>query len=284
MSTDFLDVLETQLDAAARRRYARHQRRAPRQLFGEIAVAAVAVATIALAVVVLGGGSRSADHSARTPAGGASGNATALRGTRVSVLNASTRPGAARRVADRLTAAGAHIVRVGDDPSRLAGTEVAYARGAGGAALAVSQFLTHIPPQLAALRLSPVDAATRAIAGDAPVVVRVGRDDIVTPLATAPVVFRTGCPAHSRELASGDIEAAMDSVLQAWPAEDRAILGTSGSVNGSPYEGAVARACGTRLVDRTVFVRLDRTARASQVTVLVSCDGHGRWIVWRRLP
>src|SRR4051794_35011181 len=98
MTTDFLDALETQLDAAARRRYTR---RAPRRLFGEIAVAAVAIAAIALAVVVLGGGSDTADHSARTPTPAGTGDATALRGLRVSVLNATSRAGAAREVADR---------------------------------------------------------------------------------------------------------------------------------------------------------------------------------------
>jgi hypothetical protein len=57
----------------------------------------------------------------------------------------------------------------------------------------------------------------------------------------------------------------------------------SGSANGSPYESEIAQACGPQMVDRTVFVKLDLTADASQVTVFVACDGNGSWVVWRRL-
>jgi hypothetical protein len=285
--TEFLDVLETQLDAAARRRYA--PRRAPRRLFGEIAVAAVAVAAIALAVIVLGG--RGETHSARTPtsAAGATTLAARVGDAGVVVLNATTRPGAAGALASRLTRAGVHVVRVGDDADRysLEDTDVRYAPGAAGAALAVSELLTGIPQRLAALRVAPLDASTTAMAGPAAqVVVRVGRDDLVTPVGTAPVRFRDGfhdgCPSN---LGDPVVGGAPESVLLAWPEADRAVLAGARPAYRSGWRKRIEQLCGPDAVASTMVVDLELTAHigaAAKVTLFVACNDGG-WVVWRSL-
>lgn len=289
MSTDFLDVLEAQLDAAARRRYAGH--RAPRRLFGELAAAAVAVAAITLAVVVLSG--RSETHSARTPQPAArSTPALGDRAQRAKVVVLMDHIQPALRIVRQLTGALGRPVPFQQDPVRgLGSTVILYAPGQGRAALEVSQFLTGIPRRLAALRVQPLDPVSARAAGTgAQVVVRAGRDNLVLPKDPAPVTFRdgfgAGCPTHPRPVGPGDVEAAMSSVLLAWPEDEGAVIASARTANGSPWQGLIERRCGSRTVDSTIVLGLELTRSPShppRVVLFVACDGDGRWVVWRSL-
>ena len=271
MSTDFLDVLEGQLEAAARRRYERpHRRRLP----GALLVAAASAAVVALVIAVAGGGSGTL-HGARTPAAGSGPAIPSVRGIEVAVLNGAQNPARALALAGRLRAAGARVTRVGDAPqlNPNGSTFVDYRHGHESAALAISQFINHLPPGLAALRVFGEGS------DKADVAVHVGRDDIVAPPPTAAVRFEDGCPGHVRELHSGDIENAMASVLLAAPPADRAVVITA-YINGHVPE---ASGCGPTVAARTVVVVVDRTARGTSEKLSLACDGHG-WRVWHREP
>jgi hypothetical protein len=270
--TEFLDVLETQLHDAARRRYA--PRRAPRRLFGEIAVAAVALGAVAAVIVVLGG--RGDTHSAKTPSAPAPAVGKSVVGLRISVLNATTTPGVARAAADRLAAAGAHIVLVTDDRRHdLDFTQVIYRAGHAADGLAVSRFIGGMTPRDAGLRvIGPLASNSEADRLDADVVLRLGRadhyGDIQLRADQSALSFVSNCRPGFRRLSEWDAVQAGYAVLHHWPEADGAVL------RGPPNR---TNDCGERA---TVIVSLELTATGKTVHAFVSCVGD-HWVVWRRL-
>ena len=134
------------------------------------------IAVAIIAVTQLGGGGSSTPSSAPVTVGssaGAAAPATPLaRGSvTVSVLNGTTTPGLASKVADQAERGGFKRGQVTNaaDQARTA-TTVQYAPGQRGAAQQVASII-NVP------RISPLDANTQAIAGpDAQVVVTVGSD------------------------------------------------------------------------------------------------------------
>jgi hypothetical protein len=90
----------------------------------------------------------------------------------VAVLNGTTVPGLARRVADRLVSSGYRIGTVTNASNQQhPATLVSYAPGAQAEAQAVAQQIGVSPSAVA-----PLDASTQVIARGAAVVVTVGAD------------------------------------------------------------------------------------------------------------
>lgn len=97
--------------------------------------------------------------------------------TVVAVLNATTAPGLARGVADKLTAAGFARGAVTNDGRTRSATKVLYAPGKRGDALDVAKVL-----RIRRGEVSSIDGATRALAGErATVVVSIGADRAQSP-------------------------------------------------------------------------------------------------------
>jgi LCP family protein required for cell wall assembly len=138
----------------------------PRRPLSRPALAGSGLATIAiagaLAVLVagaLGGGA--------TSGGGAGGSSSAFPS--VAVLNATSRPGAANRVARQLRVDGVHVAAVANiAPSRPAGLWILYARGERSQAVRLARLLATRAPKLA-----PIDSGAKAAAGSAARVVAV---------------------------------------------------------------------------------------------------------------
>jgi LytR cell envelope-related transcriptional attenuator len=167
--TDFVDLLEGQLVTAHRRRRERRSFLPPRRALAAVGGAALAAAAIVAVVVALAGpkprppGSPSQSHVPTAAAQAPSAT--------VGVLNGTTVRGLARAASDRLFRAGYRPGVVSGDPTHLGRTtsEVRYAPGARTAAEGVAR-------RLAITHLAPLDAATRALGGDATVVVLLGSD------------------------------------------------------------------------------------------------------------
>ncbi len=188
MSQDFFADLERQLvDAAAERRQRLRRARARRVATVSTILLAVLAAGGGLAAAVTGGGA-GAGSSTGTPAGDGGAPATTPLSERtktilsrqtVAVLNATTAPGLARGVANRLADADVHIGNVTNaaDQTRSA-TCVLYAPGHEQAARRVAALLDLQPDAV----VGPVTAEQRVIAGDtATVVVLVGADQNTAP-------------------------------------------------------------------------------------------------------
>jgi len=130
---------------------------------------------------VLGGGSDDATTSnagATTPATGqattpAGSTTTAPAETAVAVLNGTTITGLARNAADKLQANKYDVVRVTDAADQAQQTsQVAYADGFDGTARRIARLVG-----ISSSEVQPLDASTRAVAGDnAVVVVTMGAD------------------------------------------------------------------------------------------------------------
>jgi hypothetical protein len=150
------------------------------------AVAIVLVAVLAVAGAFSGGGAKS--HAAAPTSAGTAAPSTASspatssprrhRGAgavghlRVAVLNGTTVPGLARRVADRLVASGYRIGTVTNASNQQhPTTTVSYAPGAQAQAQSVAQQIGA-----AAGAVQPLDPSTQVIARGASVVVTVGAD------------------------------------------------------------------------------------------------------------
>lgn len=157
------DRIEAQLlDAHPHRSRRAIPRPAPRTL---LAFAATAAAVVAVAVAGLAGGSSTA-----TRGGDGSAAASPLTGRTVAVVNAGGAPGAAGRVAGRLTRRGIHVVLVGNARvTPCQGVVVYFRHGQSAAAFRVAELLgTPV--------LLPADAALvrAARSGAADVIVVVG--------------------------------------------------------------------------------------------------------------
>jgi hypothetical protein len=185
MSQDFFADLERQLvDATAQRRSRIRRARARRAA----ALSAVLVALLAagggLAAAVTGGDARHGTPAAR-PAVPAATTPLSPRSrdllTRqtVAVLNATTAPGLARGVANRLQDAGVRIGTVTNAATQdRASTCVLYAPGHEQAARRVAALLDLLPDAV----VGAATAADRAVAGHgATVVVLVGADQNTSP-------------------------------------------------------------------------------------------------------
>jgi hypothetical protein len=155
--------------APARRR--RPARPWPRRLDPRYGVAAIAGALVLGGVVahqLTANGDASDGHAApdrpthRAPA-------VRPADVTVAVLNATTVPGLAASLRDRLTAAGFRGGPIDDFADHLNASAVQYAPGHRGEAAAVGREL-HVS------RREPVAADARALAGEAPVVVIAGAD------------------------------------------------------------------------------------------------------------
>jgi hypothetical protein len=186
--TDFYAQLEAQLVAAGRRRDGHGRvrrslagRRRPLAGAGALAVAAVAAVVVLVAPVPHDAAQRSpAARPARAaPVAPAPSAATDLSGIRVAVLNATTRPGAARATAEVLRSRHARIMAVGNaSRQNVATTEVRYRHGARAQALRVAAVL-------GVARVAPSTSA-QPHAGRAEVVVLVGADRLGRPKLTPP--------------------------------------------------------------------------------------------------
>jgi hypothetical protein len=153
---------------ARRRRPARHR---PRRLDPRYGVAAIAGALVLGGLVahqLTGNGDASDGHAAPDrPAH----RAPAVRpaDVTVAVLNATTVPGLAASLRDRLAAAGFRAGPINDFADHLNASAVQYAPGHRDEAAAVGR-------ELRISRRVPVVADARALAGEAPVVVIAGAD------------------------------------------------------------------------------------------------------------
>jgi hypothetical protein len=124
----------------------------------------------------IGGGSTSDDakRAQPTPTAAAQDGVTHSRAdTVVTVLNGTTVTGLARQAADKLQSRGYKVDRVTDAADQAQQTsQVAYADGYRRGALDVAR-IVGVP----AADVAPIDASTRAVAGDAAhVVVTMGAD------------------------------------------------------------------------------------------------------------
>jgi len=194
MSQDFFADLERQLvDAATQRRQRLRRARARRVATVSTILLAVLAAGGGLAAAVTGGGA-GAGSSTGTPAGDGGGAATAttpattplsertqtiLSRQTVAVLNATTAPGLARGVANRLADAHVRIGNVTNAADQTRSTTcVLYAPGHEQAARRVAALLDLRPDAV----VGPVTAEQRVIAGDAAtVIVLVGADQNTAP-------------------------------------------------------------------------------------------------------
>jgi hypothetical protein len=168
--------------------------RSRRTVIGAVAgVAAMVVAAVVLAVVLIGGGDETSTPqptpntvapapSASTPAeetgsGGGQSGAASTRVNRaqvtVAVLNGTTFTGLARSASDKLTKAGFKPGVVTNDTTNQtrSATAIFYADGQRRAALDVARLIG-----IGRDAVQPLDANTRALAGQAHVVVSVGAD------------------------------------------------------------------------------------------------------------
>jgi hypothetical protein len=194
--TDFYAQLEHQLVAAGRRRQT--QGRVGRAVAGR---GRVLVATCAAIAVLVAGGAvalpsvlttsstsaPAAPHVAPAPARGGS-----LAGVRVAVLNATTQPGRARTVADRLRRLRARIAVASTAPVQPgAAAGVFYRRGA-------EQQARRVAGALGAAMLGPYRAASSSPIdppiGRADVVVIVGTNRPLPPPAAVPPAPRAAPP------------------------------------------------------------------------------------------
>lgn len=215
----FLDALERELRAAhPRRRAARRRAAADRVLQAAPAATGlllVAGVGIALSGALEGEGPSSPVRPAAPPPPTTPGGA-ALQGVRVAVLNGTPSTGLARRVGDRLRAAGATLGTLANGPDpRTPQTLVLHRPGASGAA-------SRVLAVVGLGRTGSLDAATRRLASEADVVVVAGADlvDAGTPLPR--LHAEVSCPrvgaeqtAPTVDPARGDVEAGGLAVLGA---------------------------------------------------------------------
>jgi LytR cell envelope-related transcriptional attenuator len=161
IAPDFFDRLELELRRAATRR--------PRRVPSAAAVALPVLLALALAlvplVVVLGGQDRGEGHGGQRHGGVNPAHVT------VAVLNGTTVPGLASALGDELNAAGFRLGAISNfADQRVAESVVQYAPG--------HQLEAHaVGGRVGIDRREPIDASTRALTGDATVIVIVGADE-----------------------------------------------------------------------------------------------------------
>jgi hypothetical protein len=280
MSTDFLDVLESQLDEAARHRYGRS---APRSRFGGIALAAASVAAVVIAVVLLSG--RGTTHDAHTAQPSQAGPTIGAAARGVEIMVYGRDPAAGKKLASQLSKATgkrAQFSRRGGTFDRQ-DTEVSWGGDHAAAALAVAEFIGDTPPQLAALRVLPGWGEFQSY----PVVVWLGRSTAVTaPRNVLPVRFQDGCPRHPRPVTQADGRRVVASLLLGWPRADRAVTSWSASRGPDGFDldpFAWSRACG---MNRTAATALEFTAgprESAQILAHVAREGD-HLVVWKTEP
>jgi hypothetical protein len=135
-----------------------------------IGVAAVAAAGVLAVLLTNGGGHAASAHAARHRTREAAGKRPVLPAVPVAVLNASSAPDAARRLALRLRADGVRIAAVGNlAESRPPGLWLLYAPGERTEAVRLARLLPGSP------MIAPVDPVAQSAAG--------GNDPVVVVIA-----------------------------------------------------------------------------------------------------